>query len=86
MIGYLARRFFWTIPTLIGISLITFFIIKLAPGDPSRQFERSAGQVSRKTETQQTETRQESPRPVRFVRRRKRPGSFVRRRKGRSGG
>lgn len=32
--GYLLKRFFWLVPTLFGITLITFFIIKLAPGDP----------------------------------------------------
>ncbi|MBN33613.1 MAG: ABC transporter permease [Rhodospirillaceae bacterium] len=33
MIGYIAHRFLIMIPTLIGISLITFIIIQLPPGD-----------------------------------------------------
>lgn len=34
MIGYLLKRLFAMIPTLLGITLITFFMIKLAPGNP----------------------------------------------------
>lgn len=33
MLKYLLKRFFWMIPLLIGISLISFFIMHLAPGD-----------------------------------------------------
>jgi peptide/nickel transport system permease protein len=33
MIKYLIKRIFWMIPMLIGISLISFFIMHLAPGD-----------------------------------------------------
>ena len=33
MIGYLAHRIMLMVPTLIGISLITFIIIQLPPGD-----------------------------------------------------
>lgn len=50
MINYFIKRLFIMIPTLLGISLITFFIIKLAPGDPSRQFGRTAGEVVEKSE------------------------------------
>ncbi|OIQ89564.1 dipeptide transport system permease protein DppB [mine drainage metagenome] len=33
MLKYLLKRFLWMIPLLIGISLISFFIMHLAPGD-----------------------------------------------------
>jgi len=33
MLKYLLKRFFWMIPLLIGISLISFMIMHLAPGD-----------------------------------------------------
>ena len=33
MLRYIVRRFLHMIPLLIGISLISFFIIQLAPGD-----------------------------------------------------
>jgi len=33
--GYFIKRLLLMIPTLIGISLISFFIIQLAPGDPA---------------------------------------------------
>ena len=35
MFNYLAKRILWMIPTLIGITFITFLIMKLAPGDPT---------------------------------------------------
>ena len=35
MPGYLLKRIFLIIPTVIGISLISFLIIQLAPGDPA---------------------------------------------------
>lgn len=34
MLSYIIKRLFWIVPTLFGITLITFLIIKLAPGDP----------------------------------------------------
>jgi peptide/nickel transport system permease protein len=33
--SYLVRRLLLMVPTLLGISLISFFIIQLAPGDPA---------------------------------------------------
>jgi len=36
MLNYIIRRFLIAIPTLIGITLVTFFIISLAPGDPAQ--------------------------------------------------
>ena len=33
MLKYLIKRVLWMIPMLIGISLISFFIMHLAPGD-----------------------------------------------------
>ena len=33
MLSYIVRRLLWAIPTLFGISLLSFFLMKLAPGD-----------------------------------------------------
>jgi peptide/nickel transport system permease protein len=38
MIGYLAKRILGAIPLLLGILTIIFFIIHLAPGDPTARF------------------------------------------------
>ena len=38
MIGYLLRRLVGSIPLLLGILTIIFFIIHLAPGDPTARF------------------------------------------------
>ena len=34
MKSYLLKRFFLMIPTFLGITLVTFLIIQLAPGNP----------------------------------------------------
>lgn len=36
MFTYIIRRLLLAIPTLIGITLVTFFIINMAPGDPAQ--------------------------------------------------
>lgn len=38
MLRYIFKRFLLMIPTLIGITLVTFVIIQLAPGDPTDVF------------------------------------------------
>lgn len=44
MIGrYLARRLFQAIPTLLGITIIAYTLMRLAPGDPLLVFEDSRG-------------------------------------------
>lgn len=41
---YLLKRLFLLIPTLLGIVLITFIVIRLAPGDPAEMKLAAAGQ------------------------------------------
>jgi ABC-type microcin C transport system permease subunit YejB len=41
MTAYLAQRFLLIIPTFVGITLIVFMIVRLAPGDPAEL--RAAG-------------------------------------------
>ncbi|MCK5564078.1 MAG: ABC transporter permease [Planctomycetes bacterium] len=36
MINYIIRRLLLVIPTLVGITLVTFVIVNLAPGDPAQ--------------------------------------------------
>jgi len=35
MLAYIIRRFFILVPTLLGVSLIVFFMLRLTPGDPA---------------------------------------------------
>ena len=35
MIGYIIKRLLWAIPTLLGVSILVFFMVHLAPGDPA---------------------------------------------------
>ncbi len=43
MTRYILKRIIQLIPVVIGISLITFFILNLAPGDPAELMVRSSG-------------------------------------------
>ena len=43
MLNYLLKRLFSTIPVLIGISLLLFFMLRLLPGDPAQVL---AGQMA----------------------------------------
>ena len=36
MLRYIARRLVTTIPTLLGVSLVVFMLVRLLPGDPAR--------------------------------------------------
>src|SRR5215831_12297714 len=58
MPGYFLKRLLLMIPTLLGISLVSFIIIHLAPGDPAElkagQDERLTGDIAKQLE----ETRQ----------------------------
>lgn len=37
MLGYIAKRILLMLPTLFGILVVSFFVIRLAPGDPASQ-------------------------------------------------
>jgi peptide/nickel transport system permease protein len=65
---YLLRRVFITIPTLVGISLVLFTILAMAPGDP---FEELALNPNIPTEVRLNLRQQfglDDPIPVRYVR------------------
>ena len=36
MIAYVARRFAEMVPTLVGVSIVVFMIVRMVPGDPAR--------------------------------------------------
>ncbi len=36
MLRYIARRFVISVPTLLGVSLVVFMMVRLLPGDPAR--------------------------------------------------
>ena len=47
MISYIIKRLLWMIPTLFGITLITFVLMEISPGDPkSRELMFSGGGLS----------------------------------------
>ncbi|MGH9392448.1 MAG: ABC transporter permease, partial [Vicinamibacteria bacterium] len=44
MLRYLAKRLLLVVPTFFGITLVTFFMIRLAPGDPAKLKAQAATQ------------------------------------------
>jgi peptide/nickel transport system permease protein len=76
MLTYLLRRLFYLVPTLFLIAVVSFLIIRLAPGDPAKQFEREGGDVASKSEQVASENVEEfrrlygldRPLPEQFVR------------------
>lgn len=70
MLGYVARRFAYLIPTWLGITLLAFVLSLLAPGDPARSyFLRTHGRQPRPVELQLTRERfgLDEPVPQRYV-------------------
>jgi peptide/nickel transport system permease protein len=68
MSHYIFRRLLQAIPTLIGVSLISFFLVKSAPGDPvlAMTFDPKISQATRETLRRQLGLDQ--PLPVQYVR------------------
>jgi len=49
MLTYIVKRLLLTIPTLLGITLVTFLIINLAPGDPAQVQDSADAQMTIRT-------------------------------------
>ena len=49
MLTYIAKRILLAIPTLLGITLVTFLIINLAPGDPAQVQESADAKMTIRT-------------------------------------
>ncbi|MGO0122409.1 nickel ABC transporter permease [Desulfothermobacter acidiphilus] len=43
MLSYLLKRLLYLVPVMLGVSLVTFLLINLAPGDPAELILRSGG-------------------------------------------
>ena len=70
MTQYITRRLLVSIPLLFGISIITFIIINLAPGDPLTALLDPEDQISlsvRDVEALRRELGLDRPGPVRYV-------------------
>src|SRR5688500_5226440 len=49
MLGYVGRRALQAIPVIVGISIITWLMMNLAPGDPAEIFARHFAENERPT-------------------------------------
>jgi peptide/nickel transport system permease protein len=71
MTNYVPHRLLLVIPTLLGVSLVIFFIRRMMPGDVARQILTGGGSGQGVTEEQVAKLRQElglnAPLPVQYV-------------------
>lgn len=71
MTGYVVRRLFYLVPVLVGISLLAYSLINLAPGDPARIILQRLG-TGPVTDAEVTVMRErlglDAPFPVRYAR------------------
>lgn len=66
--GYLIRRLIQAIPVLLGITLVSFFIINSAPGDPALLYmDRSSNPTQEDIERVRRELGLDKPLPVRYA-------------------
>ena len=61
MLNYVIKRLFSTVPVLIGISLLLFFMLRMLPGDPAQVL---AGQMATPEEIETIRTQLGLDRPV----------------------
>ncbi|MCH2508306.1 MAG: ABC transporter permease, partial [Dehalococcoidia bacterium] len=54
MFRYIIRRLILTIPVIIGVTMMTFFLANVLPGDPARM---AAGQFSTPEQIQEVSER-----------------------------
>jgi peptide/nickel transport system permease protein len=50
VLSYILRRLLWMVPTLLGITLLLFVVLRLAPGDPALLHVAGDGQQARSAE------------------------------------
>lgn len=65
---YLLRRLLLMIPTFLGITLLTFVVAQLAPGDPFQLDLESAGPTQQMVDQQRTHQGLDAPLPLQFGR------------------
>ena len=68
MLGYVARRLMQTIPTLIGVAILTFFLLRVVPGDVVEvKLRGDGGNVTQEQiETERKRLGLDRPLPVQF--------------------
>ena len=69
MLGYVARRLAQTIPTLIGVAIVTFFMLRVVPGDVVEvKLRGDGGNVTQEQiEVERKRLGLDRPLPVQFV-------------------
>jgi peptide/nickel transport system permease protein len=64
---YLARRLFQAIPTLIGITIVAYALMRLAPGDPLLVFEDSRGVTAEQLQSLRQAYGFDRPLPIQYL-------------------
>ena len=68
---YALKRIAWSVPTFIGITLVTFAVIHLAPGDPALSGMTSPGDTAMTSQTYvrlRSQFHLDDPLPIRYLR------------------
>jgi len=65
--NFILRRFAYAIPTLLGISIITFVIVRLAPGDPIRFYTFGSRATNEDIEALRAVYGLDKPLPLQYV-------------------
>ncbi|MDB4895351.1 MAG: hypothetical protein JWN15_1613 [Firmicutes bacterium] len=70
MLGYISRRFLQLIPIMLGITLVTFLLMRAAGGDPVMQLidDRSAGMDQAAVDAIRQQWGLDQPLPVQYLR------------------
>jgi dipeptide transport system permease protein len=67
MFKYLLKKLYFTIPTLIGVSLLAFLLIRLVPGDPVRILLGERGGSAQQIEDIRTRLGLDQPLPMQYL-------------------
>ena len=67
MRAFIVRRLLYAIPTLLGISIITFVIVRLSPGDPIRLFLFGSRATSEDIEALRHVYGLDQPLPIQYI-------------------
>jgi peptide/nickel transport system permease protein len=67
MTRYIVRRLLQAVPTLLGITILAYTIIRLAPGDPLTFFEDSRGATAEQMAALRQAYGFDRPLPIQYV-------------------
>ena len=68
MLRYIVNRLALMVPTLLGVAVLVFFLLRLAPGDPVQMMLEGANVSQQVLEAERARLGLDQPLPVQFFR------------------